>query len=89
MFCKTLNGTMSVKCCLLRQEIARELADTKYGCGTFEKCFACNVGIEIKNNAHSSMDLDVKILIESKMPKEKKPKRLKLKTWPKKKIRML
>jgi len=88
MYCKMLNGTLSVETCIKRQKLAYILSESTKGCGTFEQCFACNTGIELRDNYHVCMDSDVTNLIRNYVQLTK-PKRIEIKTKPPNKIRVI
>lgn len=63
MYCVHNRATISIRCCLRRQEIVEEKRKHKQDLGTFSKCNGCGYGMTIKLNPNPELDEDVRRLI--------------------------
>lgn len=75
MYCKKLKATLSIRICLLRQNIAVEKKKGGENLTSFNKCHNCGYGKKIQLNPNPKLDLDVKRLMAQYMPR---PERFKL-----------
>lgn len=85
MWCDKHKATISIKICIMRQELAQD-KNHNPKIGTFNKCIKCRKGKKIKNNPKLIYDADWRKLIREYEPKpkrlqlqKKKPKKYKLK----------
>lgn len=85
MWCDKHRATISMRICLMRQELAQNKDhDTKIG--SFNKCIKCRKGKKIQKDKNPLYDADWRKLMRQYEPKPKryklqvkKPKRYKLK----------
>lgn len=74
MYCKKHKAILSIKACLLRQDIADEKKKEGENLTTFSKCFNCSYGKKVRMNPDPKLDRDVRKIMWEYLPKPTKHK---------------
>lgn len=69
MYCKKHRAILSIKACLLRQDIAEEKKKGGENLTSFSKCFNCGYGKKIRMNPDPKLDKDVRAIMREYLPK--------------------
>lgn len=72
MYCKKHRAILSIKACLLRQDIAEEKKKEGENLTSFSKCYNCGYGKKIRMNPDPKLDRDVRAMMREYLSKPRK-----------------